>query len=66
MSLFKVTITPEQQAALQARMEEVAQGFMQMREHLRANIPALRLAARLDEALLRTPAEAEPAASTRP
>ena len=55
MSPFKVTITPEQQAAMQDRLAEVAQGFMQMREQLRASIPALRLGARLDEELCRTP-----------
>ncbi|MFE0079188.1 hypothetical protein [[Kitasatospora] papulosa] len=51
MELFKVTVTPEQQAATQARLDEFAQSIMQMHDHLRANIPALRMAARLDEAL---------------
>jgi len=60
MNLFKVTVTPEQQAATQARMEEIAQGFMQMREQLRANIPALRLGARLDEALRQQAAAVTP------
>ncbi|MFJ8982789.1 hypothetical protein [Streptomyces sp. NPDC102282] len=51
---------------MQERLAEVAQGFMQMRKQLRQSIPALRMAARLDEALLRTVAGAEPAASPRP
>lgn len=60
MSPFTINVTPEQQAATQARMKEVAQGFMQMREQLRASIPAVRLGARLDEALRQQAAAVTP------
>ncbi|MFW3477210.1 hypothetical protein [Streptomyces microflavus] len=39
MELFKVTITPEQQAALQERLVEAWQPLIQMREQLLANAP---------------------------
>ncbi|WP_159103696.1 hypothetical protein [Streptomyces anulatus] len=42
MELFKVTVTPEQQAALQERLVEVWQPLVQMREQLLAAAPALR------------------------
>ncbi|MFW3474444.1 hypothetical protein [Streptomyces microflavus] len=41
MELFKVTITPEQQAALQERLVEAWQPLIQMREQLLANAPAM-------------------------
>lgn len=42
MELFKVTVTPEQQDALQERLVEAWQPLVQMREQLLANAPALR------------------------
>ncbi|MFD5975549.1 hypothetical protein [Streptomyces bacillaris] len=42
MELFKVTVTPEQQAALQERLVEAWQPLIQMRERLLANASALR------------------------
>ncbi|WP_354596833.1 hypothetical protein R1Y80_09800 [Streptomyces sp. JL1001] len=60
MELFKVTITPEQETAMQERLAEVAQGFMQMREQLRQSIPALQLGAALDEAIRRQAAAVTP------
>lgn len=60
MSPLQVTITPEQQAAVQDRLAKVAQGFLQMREQLRASIPAVRLDARLDEALRQQAATVSP------
>ncbi|MFJ9318266.1 hypothetical protein [Streptomyces globisporus] len=60
MELFKVNVTPEQQAALQERLVEAWQPLLQMREQLRANIPALRLGAALDEAIQRQNAAVTP------
>ncbi|MGW9299410.1 hypothetical protein ACWHA3_01105 [Streptomyces cyaneofuscatus] len=51
MSHPQITITPEQEAVLQEGLVRAWQPLMQMREQLRAGIPALRTAARLDEAL---------------
>jgi len=60
MSPLTVTVTPEQQAAMQERLAEAFQPLMQMREQLRASIPALRLGARLDEALRQQAAAVTP------
>lgn len=53
MSPLQIAVTPEQQAAMRERLVEAWKPLMQMRDQLRAGIPALAQAARLDEELQR-------------
>lgn len=60
MSPLQITVTPEQQTVMQERLVEAWQPLLRMREQLRANIPALRLGAALDEVLQRQAAAVTP------